>query len=254
MGVSPWWAAGRWTGNICSSLCHPEGWDLGFWTVPVVIVTMTFSGHSFISFKVFLCIFLAVSLLHILWSLQMGRTAVCFYWVCPHELTDRDLKPGFRSSRCPKTFALRPSIGWACLPPGLENTKHSSCSMLSVHYKKLPDSSFWNQKWALLRCHKWKIPYLTSSDVWQSSAGTLKMLYKSPSGCDIWMNFILKSGSQLWYLNYKLQEDSMVLYDEPLRGLAYCWYLMLFIIEWVTQNKGPMVLHGRILTAPMSWV
>lgn len=49
------------------------GWGPGSWTVPVVIVTMTLSGHSYISFKIFLHISPAVSILHVfLQSVQMG--------------------------------------------------------------------------------------------------------------------------------------------------------------------------------------
>lgn len=43
--------------------------------------------------------------------LVVGGTAVCFYWVCPHELSDRDLKPGSRSSRCPKRLLSDPALG-----------------------------------------------------------------------------------------------------------------------------------------------
>lgn len=112
--------------------------------------TMTRSGHSFISFKVFLCIFLAVSLLHIfLWSLWMGflwwKEQRCVFIgsvLMSCQTGTWSLGPGVPG--VPKDFAVRTSVGWACLPPGLENTKHSRCPMLSVRYKKLPDSSFWN--------------------------------------------------------------------------------------------------------------
>lgn len=60
--------------------------------------------------------------------LVMGGTAVCFYWVCPHELSDRDLKPGSRSSRCPKRLCCQTQHWVSMLAPWVR--KHKTFQML----------------------------------------------------------------------------------------------------------------------------